>query len=69
MTRFNFYAPPGGSTGGGKSNQEQTQKETACGTYEARSRMAENLLQVNVFFQTLNVQTITEDPKYEVYCI
>ena len=30
------------------------------------THIAENLLQVNVFFQSLNVQTITESPKYEV---
>ena len=29
--------------------------------------MASNLLKVQVYFTTLNVQTITEDPKYEVH--
>ena len=62
MTRFNFTALQ-------SEGPEQTLNETSCGTYEARRRMAGNLLQVNVFFQTLNVQTITEEPKYQVYCI
>ena len=29
-------------------------------------KIAENLLQINVFFQTLNVQTVAEEPKYKV---
>ena len=37
-----------------------------CMNERERTRIAENLLQVNVFFQTLNIQTITEEPKYKV---
>ena len=37
-----------------------------CANDKERSQMAENLLQVNIFFQSLNVQTITEMPKYPV---
>ena len=29
-------------------------------------KISENLLQINVFFQTLNVQTVAEVPKYKV---
>ena len=29
-------------------------------------KISENLLQINVFFQTLNVQTVAEEPKYPV---
>ena len=29
-------------------------------------KISENLLQINVFFQTLNVQTVAEEPKYKV---
>ena len=30
-------------------------------------KISENLLQINVFFQTLNVQTVAEEPKYKVW--
>ena len=43
-----------------------TTPDKKCGNDKERSQMAENLLQVNVFFQSLNVQTITEMPKYPV---
>ena len=43
-----------------------TTPDKKCGNDKERSQMAENLLQVNIFFQSLNVQTITEMPKYPV---
>ena len=43
-----------------------TTPDMKCGNDKERSQMAENLLQVNIFFQSLNVQTITEMPKYSV---
>ena len=46
--------------------REKRSSGSYCGSDEEKTRMAKNLLQVNVFFQTLNIQTITEDPKYEV---
>lgn len=53
----------------GASDDKTEEEDKPCGTDQDKNRMAKNLLQLNVFFQTLNVQTITEDPKYEVICI
>ena len=33
---------------------------------QQNDQIAENLLQVDVYFQSLNIQTIAEEPKYEV---
>ena len=38
----------------------------ASGDTEEKS-MTKNLLKVQVFFTSLNVQAVTEDPKYEVH--
>ena len=48
-------------------NQGNTQGSSQSGQTKAQGpKIAENLLQINVFFQTLNVQTVAEEPKYEV---
>ena len=39
----------------------------AYGFASGNTSMASNLLKVQVYFTSLNVQTITEDPKYEVH--
>ena len=49
-----------------ENGKEGEQNDSPCGSSDERSKMAENLLQVNIFFQSLNVQTITEMPKYPV---
>ena len=41
-------------------------EQNGGGQKSSNSKISENLLQINVFFQTLNVQTIAEEPKYEV---
>ena len=59
----------GTNQGQGKTEENQMGESKGpgyCGSDEQKTKMAKNVLQVNVFFQTLNIQTITEDPKYEV---
>ena len=70
MTLYGFYTPPpppnenGGNSKGRKKREEP---QNGCGNDQQRTHIAENLLQVNVFFKTLNIQSITEEPKYEVH--
>ena len=35
-------------------------------TNSSETSMASNLLKIQVYFTTLNVQTVTEDPTYQV---
>ena len=54
----------------GIQNQGSTQGGPQSGQTKPQGpKIAENLLQINVFFQTLNVQTVAEEPKYEVLFI
>ena len=71
MAAFGFYTPPPPPSsrkkrGAAQKSNEENDPGPSCGTVRQRQKTAENLLQVNVFFQTLNVQTITEDPTYSV---
>ena len=51
----------------GIQNQGSAQGNPQSGETKPQGpKIAENLLQINVFFQTLNVQTVAEEPKYEI---
>ena len=50
-----------------QNTETKDEEKGECGSPNQQKRMAQNMLQLNVFFQTLNVQTITVNRKYEVY--
>ena len=41
-------------------------KKRNAPTDQQRENLAQNLLRVDVYFETLSVQSITEDPTYDV---
>ena len=58
----------GSSTGGGSSNGAKTsgRKKRQAPTAAQKTQLAENLLRVDVYFETLSIQNITETPTYNV---
>ena len=58
----------GSSTGGGSSTGAKTsgRKKRQAPTAAQKTQLAENLLRVDVYFETLSIQNITETPTYNV---
>ena len=58
----------GSSTGGGSSNGAKTsgRKKRQAPTAAQKTQLAENLLRVDVYFETLSIQNIRESPTYNV---
>ena len=58
----------GSSTGGGGRTGSKTsgRKKRQAPTAAQKTQLAENLLRVDVYFETLSIQNITESPTYNV---